>query len=373
MKLEILQENLARGLSAVGRTISSKAQLPILSNVLLSTDQGRLKFSATNLETSINFWTGAKIETKGEVTIPAKTLTELVSSLPAEKVSLEAKESNLKVTCGAYQAEFVGLPAKEFPAVPTVKQKSTLQIVGLDQAVPQVIFAAAQDESRPVLSGVLVIPKKGNLQLVATDGYRLSIKKIPGAGKDQKIAKLTKGLIIPGWALAEMIRIMGESSEETKIGLDISLDANQIIFVVNDAEIVSRLIEGDFPDFAKVIPEKTSTKIVVEKESLLRAVRMASIFARESANIIKLKMKGSKLKISANAAQVGSNVSQLEVKLEGKENQIAFNSRYLIDFLNSVDGEQISFAINNPLSPGVFRSVGDNSYLHVIMPVRVQE
>jgi len=373
MKLDILQENLAKGLIIVGRTISTRAQLPILSNVLLATDQGRLRFSATNLETGINFWAGAKIIEKGEITVPAKTLAEFVTSLPAEKVSLETKENSLKISCGAYQADLVGLSSKEFPAIPSAKQKPSLTVSDLAAAVPQVAFAAAQDESRPVLAGVLVSFTDQGLQLVATDGYRLSVKKINGIKNSFKETKLPKNLIIPGWALTEVVRIIGGGEEVKPVGLEISLDANQIIFVMDEAEVISRLIEGEFPDFAKVIPPATVTKIILEKESFLRAVRMAAIFARESANIVKFKIAKNKLTVSANAAQVGENISELEAVLTGKENQIAFNSRYLIEFLNNTPGEQISLEMNDRLSPGIFKAVGDDSYLHIIMPVRVQE
>lgn len=373
MKLEILQENLAKSLSIVSRIISSRAQLPILNNVLLSTDRGRLKISATNLETGINFWIGAKIEKEGIVSIPAKVLTEFVSSLPPEKVQLESKQDGLKITCGSYQAEFVGLPASEFPPIPFLKEKPTLIINHLIEAIPQVVFAAAQDESRPVLAGVFLKIIGQELILAATDGYRLSKKKIVGFKEMEKIKELEKGLIIPNWALSEVARIAGEKEEEKKLGLNISPQSKQIIFAIDEAEIISQLIEGEFPEFEKVIPDKTETKLIIEKEALLRAVRIASIFARESANIIKFEIQNEKLEISANTAQVGSNVSEIEVKTEGKKNRIAFNSRYLLDFLNSVDSEQISFEMSTSLNPGVFKTVGDKTLLHIIMPVRIQE
>ncbi len=373
MKLEVLQENLAKSLSIVSRVISSRVELPILNNILLTTDKGRLKLSATNLETGINFWIGAKIEEKGTVSIPAKILTEFVSSLPPEKVQLKTKENSLEIICGSYQADFVGLPPGEFPPIPTLKEKPILTVGSLIEAVPQVVFAAAQDEGRPVLTGVLLKLLEKELILVATDGYRLSKKKIIGIKDIKEVKELKKGLIIPNRVLSEVARIVGEKEEKRKIGLNISSESNQIIFSTDEAEVVSRLIEGKFPEFEKVIPEKTRTKVTIEKEILLRAARMASIFARESANIVKFEIRNSKLEISANAAQVGSNVSEIEVKIEGEENKIAFNSRYLLDFLNSVDVEQITFEMASPLSPGVFKLIGDDSFLHIIMPVRVQE
>ena len=375
MKLSVLQENLTKALSITSRSVSTRAQLPILNNILLTTDSSRLKLSATNLETGINYWIGAKIEKKGMVSIPAKVLTEFVATLPSERIELEAKGNNLNLTCGLYQANFVGLPASEFPSVPTLKNKKiiTFNFNDLYKAISQVAFAAAQDESRPVLAGILVVIKNKNLILVATDGYRLSVKKIVGFKELKEAKKLEKGLIIPARTLMEVARIIGEQEQEKKIGLTVSSDSNQVIFSTPEAEIVSRLIEGDFPEFEKVIPNKSETKVIVETETLIKAAKMASIFARESANIVRVEIRNSSLKVSANTAQVGSNVSEIRVKTEGKKNKIAFNSRYLLDFLNSIETEQISFQMSSPLNPGVFKPVGDNSFLHIIMPVRVQE
>ena len=375
MKLSILQENLAKGLSIVSHSVAAKAQLPVLGNILLTTDKGRLKLSATNLETGINYWVGAKIEKEGTLSIPAKFLTEFVSSLPSEKVELEVKENSLFISCGGYKANFVGLPSSEFPPVPTLKDKETIVFSSgnLTKAISQVAFAAAQDEGRPQLTGVLLMIKTDDLLMVATDGYRLSLKKLPGIKGIKEVKEFKKGLIIPSRTLVEIGRVTNEKEQANEVGLAITPDSNQLIFSTNEAEVVSRLIEGSFPDFEKIIPEKSKTKIICETETIIRAVRIASIFARESANIIKWKIDNGKLRISANATQVGENVSEIEAKVDGAENKIAFNSRYLLDFLNSVETEQIAFEMTNPLNPGVFKPVGDQSYLHIIMPVRVQE
>jgi DNA polymerase-3 subunit beta len=318
---------------------------------------------------------GAKIEKEGTLSVPAKFLTEFVSSLPPEKIELEVQGNSLFISSGGYKANFVGLSSSEFPPVPTLKDKETIVFSSGDlaRAISQVTFAAAQDEGRPQLTGVLLIIKADDLLMVATDGYRLSLKKLAGIKGIKDIKEFKKGLIIPSRTLIEIGRIINEREQSSEVGLAITPDSNQIIFSTNEAEIVSRLIEGAFPDFEKIIPEKGKTKIICETETLIRAVRMASIFARESANIIKLKTQNSKLKISANATQVGENTSEIEAKSEGEENKIAFNSRYLLDFLNSVETEQVAFEMTNPLNPGVFKPVGDQSFLHIIMPVRVQE
>jgi DNA polymerase-3 subunit beta len=373
MRVLTLQENLNKGLFLVSRLVSSKSQLPVLSNILITTDKGRLKLSATNLETGINYWIGAKIEKEGAISVPAKTLTEFISLLPPEKIQLEVKENNLRIVSGSYSASLVGLPASEFPVVPSLKEEKTFSFSSEDllKGISQTIFAASQDEGRPILTGVFFQLKGEDLVLVATDGYRLSFRRMRASKSLKEVKEFQKGLIIPAKVLAEVEKIISNSQQKEKIGLAIT--SNQIIFVTPEAEIVSRLIEGNFPEFEKIIPEKWTTKIVLEKESFLRAVRTASIFARESANIVKFKIQKSKFQISANAPQVGDNLIELETKQEGEENSIAFNSRFILDFLNSTEANEISFEMTTSLNPGIFRPVGDSSYFHIIMPVRVQE
>ena len=373
MKLTVLQENLTKALSIASRSVATRAQLPVLSNVLLSTEKGRLKLSATNLEIGISYWVGAKIEKQGAISVPARVLTEFVSSLPAEKVEIVSKDNNLKLICGSCQANFVGLTASEFPTIPAFKGKTKVAFNSQELAttINQIAFAAAQDESNPVLAGVLLMVKDNSLFLVATDGYRLSLKKIKGIKGITEVKELKKGLLIPAKTLIEVGRIIGE--EEKGLGLAVTSESNQVIFVTETAEIASRLIEGKFPDFEKILPEKGKTKVIMETEVFQRAVRAAAIFARESANIIRLKISSSGLEVSANTAQVGENKTQIEAKVEGKKNKIAFNSRYLLDFLNSTKSDLIEFEMTGPLNPGVFSPVGVKDYTHIIMPVRVQE
>lgn len=375
MKLSVLQENLSKGLSIASRSVASRAQLPVLSNILLTTDRGRLRLTATNLETGVNYWLGAKIGKEGTLSVPAKIFTEFVASLPPEKITLAAQENSLKVSCGSCQASFVGLNASEFPAVPTLKGRPgiTFDSYDLAGALSQVAFAAAQDEGNPVLTGVLFLIKDDQLLLVATDGYRLSLKKVKGLKGISKIKEFKKGLLIPAKTLLEVGRIIGEGDQEKKLGLAIAPKSNQAIFVTPESEVISRLIEGEFPDFERIIPERGKTKTTVETELLRRAVKIAAIFARESANIIRFDLGKNGLTLSANTAQVGENKSQVEAKVEGEKSQIAFNSRYLLDFLNSVQADLIKFEISGPLNPGVFSPADDKTYTHIIMPVRVQE
>jgi len=374
MKVSILQENLTKGLNIISRFILPRAQLPILNNVLIKTEQGRLKLSATNLETGINLWLGVKIEKEGEICVPAKNLTEYISLIPPQKINLEVEKNFLKITSETYQANFITLSASEFPVIPTLKKKPEISLINKDLAlaISQVAFASAQDEGRPTLTGILFKFKKEKLVLVATDGFRLSIKEISGL-KSGEESKLQKDLIIPARALIEVGKMMTEGGEQNNLGLTITPENNQIIFSTPEVEIISRLIEGKFPDFEKIVPERSQTQIIIETEALLQAVRAASIFAREAANIIKFEIKGTKLEVSSNNPQMGENKITLEIKNEGEGGSIAFNSRYLLDFLNSVKSDLITFEMTTSLNPGIFKPANDKSYLHVIMPIRIQE
>ena len=375
MKLSILQENLAKGLSVVNRFIINKSQLPILNNILIKTDQGQLKLSATNLEIVINLWLGSKIEKEGEICVPAKVLTEYINSLPAEKINLAVNKNTLNINSSSYQADFITLSSSEFPIIPTLKKKPDLIFSNQDLAlaISQVCFAAGQDEARPALTGILIKIKKDGLLLVATDGYRLSLKKIKEAKGLDKLSEKQKELLIPSRALIEVGKIISDSDQEEELGLSITSENNQIIFSNKNLEVISRLIEGKFPDFERIIPSKNTTKITLDTESFFQAVRTAAIFARESANIIKLDFKDNQVELSSNSPQVGENKIKLEVKMDGKGGQVAFNYRYLLEFLNSVKSDLITLEINTSLDPGVFKQVDDPSYLHIIMPIRIQE
>ena len=367
MKLSVLQENLLKGVSIVNRSSTTQAQLPVLANILLATEKGKLKLSATNLETGINFYLGAKTEEKGAITVPAKTLVELVSSLSPGKIDLETKGEALKISSHNFKAEINGINASEFPKIPSFKGQPgfTFEAKSFKEMIDQVAFAAATDEGRPVLTGVRWLSEDGKLILAATDGYRLSVKKL----KDLKVKKFKKALIIPARTLQEVSRIR----EEGEIKVLLMKEESQLIFGLEDVEVVTRLIEGDFPPFEKIIPREKKTSLVVDREEMLKAVKIAAIFARETANIIKFSISKSQFSVSANAPQVGSNESLVEAKMEGKENKIAFNFRYLLDFLNSITAEEIVFEMTGPLTPGVFKPKGDKTLLHIIMPVRVQE
>ncbi|MDO8551451.1 MAG: DNA polymerase III subunit beta [bacterium] len=370
MKVSVLQENLSKGLNLTARVVASKTTLPILSNVLISTEKSRLKLSATNLETGVNLWIGAKIEEEGALTIPAKVLNEFIGSLPPEKIEMISNETSLWVTSGSFKANFVGTAAGEFPQLPTFENAPVLVFKKeeLVKGLSQVAFAAAQDEGRPVLTGVL-IRNTGDLEvtLVATDGYRLSLKKIKCEEKN-----FEGDLLIPGKTLLEVARLAQEKSEDNAIRISLTPEKSQAIFALSDIEFSTRLLEGEFPDFAKIIPQSYSVKAEFDKEEFLRAVKVASIFAREQANIVKLQIESGKVIVTAETPQVGNNESEISAKTEGEKLEIAFNCRFMIDFLNTTKGEELVFEAGGPLAPGVFKVKGEDQYLHIIMPVRLQ-
>lgn len=374
MKLSLLQENLNIALSSVSRFVALKAQLPILSNILFSTDSGRLKLSATNLELGINYWLGAKISAEGSFTIPAKEITEFVSYLPTGKLDLELNpQSLLEVSSAKAQSSFTTIPAADFPVLPSLNDQTSLEI-DLDvfsDTISQVAFAAATDDSRPVLTAVLCRFAPDSLSLVATDGFRLSLKEI----KLVNPLVLPKGqenliFLIPSRSLLEVAKL-AKSTKKLKFGL--SSDAHQLIFVLEDLELVSRLIEGDYPDYQRIIPETFATKIHLDKNEFSQAIKIASVFARESANVVKLSVKNSSVDVSANATQIGQNKATIDARVEGEPLEIAFNYKFISDFLAACKGNEVVIELNEPLTPGLFHDEADPHFTHIIMPVRIQD
>jgi len=373
MKLEVLQENLNKGLSVASRFVASRPQLPILANILfLAEKNNRLRLTATNLEMGIQYQLGAKVEEEGQLTVPAKELTEFISYLSAGKLVLESKKkTQLEVGSQSGRAVFSGMNAAEFPKFPVADEGkiASLPVKSLAEAVSCCSFAAAGDDSRPVLAAVYWQFTANGYRMVATDGYRLSMKDISGVK-----LKLGNGkdvfFLIPARSLTEVTRLV--NLEETiKVGL--TKDGNQVIFLLPDWQLSSRLIEGEFPDYQKIIPQETKTKISLEKEELHQAVKIASVFARESANIVKFVLKKDQMVITANAPSMGENKTEINAKIKGPELSIAFNYRFILDFLNAVpdEEEEVVLEFNDALSPGVFKIGSDPSWLHIIMPVRI--
>ena len=364
-----MQENLARGLSVVSRAVSSRSTLPVLANVLLKTEDAGLKLTATNLEIGITYWVPGKIESDGATTVPAKLLTDLVNSLPAgDKIDLElGPGESLHLKSGRFETHIKGIDAEEFPAIQTAGDRPTTRVAQniLRRALTETAFAAASDEARPILTGVLARFEGDQLTLAAADNYRIAVKTIPILD-----AVPETSVVIPARALNELARVLADVDDPVDIVL--AGGRNQVLFHLDGIDLVSRLIDGQFPNYQQVVPKEHATRAVLDREELLKAVRPAALIAHESANIVKLQISAdgeSGITVSANA-EVGDHVGQVEAAVEGDGTTIAFNARYLADVLTNVDAEQFALELNGPLSPGVFKPIGDDRYVHVVMPVR---
>jgi DNA polymerase-3 subunit beta len=369
VKLSVMQENLARGLSVVSRAVSSRSSLPVLANVLLKTEDAGLKLTATNLEIGITYWVPGKIESDGATTVPARLLTDLVSSLPpGDRVDLELQPGDtLHLKSGRFETNIKGIDAEEFPAIQAAGERPTTRIAQnvLRRALAEVTFAAASDEARPILTGVLARFEGDQLTLAAADNYRIAVRTIPVLD-----AVPETSVVIPARALNELARVLADVDDPVEVVL--AGARNQVLFHLEGVDLVSRLIDGQFPNYQQVLPQSHNTRAVLDREELLRAVRPAALIAHESANIVKLQIGGNGdpgVTVSANA-EVGDHVGAVEAAVEGDGTTIAFNARYLADVLTNVDADQFALELNGPLSPGVFKPVGDDQYVHVVMPVR---
>ncbi len=376
MKVSCLQENLAKGLSIVGRAVASRSTLPVLSNVMLATDNGRLKLSATNLEIGINCWVGAKVEEEGATTVPARLLTDFVNSLPPERIDMElsVRTQTLNTRCARFEANIKGIDAQEFPVIPTAddgERVIRLEPEALRQMIDQVVFAAATDESRPILTGVLTHFEGNRLTMAAADGFRLSVRSAPLSQPTDELIDV----IIPARSLAELARI--SSDQEDLVEVVITPARNQILFHLRDVDLVSQLIEGRFPDYRQIIPTSSTTRTVLDTSGFLKAVRVSHLFARDSANIVRVEiapgdeLMPGHLTLAATSAELGDNVGQLDAAVEGAPIEIAFNAKYLIEVLSVIDAAQVALETTASSSPGVLRPVGDDDFLHVIMPMHL--
>ena len=378
MKLSCLQENLSKGLAVVSRAVATRSTLPVTQNVLISTDQSRLKLSATNLEIAITTWIGASIEDEGAITLPARILTEFVNTLEGDKIDFSLPEGNgiLNISSGRSKATINGIDAEEFPPIPTVLDgiRAVVNAGVLKKAISRVAFAAATEESRPVLTGVELKIEGNDFSLAAADGFRLAVQK-------DKLTEPIDGnieVIIPARTMNELNRLVSDDSEEIEVVM--TPTRGQILFRSGDIEIVSQLLQGNFPNYQQLLPEEHSTRSIFDTNALQRAVRSASIFARDCSNIVRMQLvppteddDNGKALISARSEEVGDNEDVVDAEsLEGEESKIAFNSRYLMDVLAVLDKGNVVLETTTASSPGVFKPVEDDGYTHVVMPMFVQ-
>ncbi len=376
MRLTCLQENLNRGLSVVGRAVATRPTLPITNNVFLATDQSRLKLAATNLEMAITCWIGAKVEEEGAITVPARLITEFINSLPSDKVgiNLPPQSKTLELKCARFEARISGVDAKDFPPIPRIEEGVTtkVEVEDLRRGITQVVFAAATEESRPVLTGVDADFDGDLVTLAAADGFRLAVYKLSLA---TPVSQKTK-VIIPARTLAELSRLM--TDHEGPVEMTVNPNKSQALFRLKNVELVSQLVQGTFPNYAQLIPKSYNTRVVVDVAEFLRATKTASIFARDGSGIVRLmivpggELTPGKMIVSARSEEIGDDVGEIDAIVDGEEAKIAFNGKYLTDVLSVLREPQVALETTNPSSPGVIRPVGVDNYIHVVMPMFVQ-
>lgn len=386
MKVSCLQENLAKGLSIVGRAVAARSTLPVLGNILIATDNGRLKLAATNLEIGITHWIGAKVENEGAITVPARQLTDYVNSLPPDRIDIELnpRTQTLHLKCARYDGNIKGVDASEFPIIPTVGDETKIVVEPdvLREMIEQAAFSAATDDSRPVLTGIFAKfdksadPAKGNsMTFAAADGFRLSVRNaVLTSTLDAPIT-----VIIPARALIEVSRITGDQEEPVQIA--VTENRSQIMFHLANTDVVSQLLDGNFPDYNQILPKAFTTRTVVNTNDLHNAVRAAAVFARDASNIVRLniqpasgptnEMGAGKVVVAATSAETGDNVGEIDAQVNGDPVEIAFNARFLGDVLNVLHAPQVMLETNSPASPGVIKPVGRDDFTHVIMPMHI--
>ena len=359
--------------------MSNKPGLPILANVLVETEGSKLKMTATDLELGVHSWIGAEVKAEGRITIPARTFSEFINSLPSEAVSLDLDSQVLKVTTVNNSAQFNTLPPDDFPAVPNIDDGTLLMEISpddLQRAIDRVAFAAATDDSRPVLTGIKIEAEGTTVTLVAVDGFRLSRQII----ELDKASKEKMDLLVPAKSMQELARIIGDSSDDGEkkkknmVEVYVLKDKNQVAFRYKEVDLLSRLIDGQFPEYKTIIPTGYQIKAELPSVDVQNAVRIVNIFARSTIGnkaIMEFDPDKKAVKVSASLAEVGENESSFDAKIDGDKLRIGFSGKFLTDMLSSMSGDTIIFEGSNPTAPGVFRSKGDDNYLHIIMPMRI--
>jgi DNA polymerase-3 subunit beta len=374
MQLNCLQENLSHGLGVVQRAVATRTTLPITQHVLLSSDGGRLKMSATNLEIAISTWIGAEIQEEGAITVPARLLTDFVNSLSKQTLSVTSTTpgKGIHLKGDRVDATINGADAAEFPPIPSVEDGIATRVDSkvIREAIHQVVLAAAVEDSRPVLTGVNVELEGTSLTLAAADGFRLAVHK--SSVLDAVPEKLS--VIVPARTLQEVERLI---EGDDPIEIVVTPQRSQILFRLKNVEIVSQLIQGTFPNYSQLVPQEHTTRVIVDLGELQRATRTASIFAKDGSGIIRIQMSpGAKgagtVTISSRAEELGDNTGEIEAQVEGEEGQIAFNSRYLSDVLAVLGKDKVAMEMTTSSSPGVIKPVDTDNYIHVVMPMFVQ-
>ena len=379
MRISVLQENLAKGLSIVGRAVASRSTLPVLNNILLETDNSQLKLSAMDMEIAINCWVGAMIEDEGQITVPARLLSDFVNSLPKDRIDMElqTRTQTLHARCSHYEANIKGIDAAEFPIIPTYQgdlDAPNVEVAPdkLRSMIDQVALAASKDDSRPTFTGVFTRLDGDRLTMAATDGFRLAVRSTileePGA--------VALGVIIPARALSELSRIISAVDMGSDDGVEVIFTEarNQVMFHLPGVDLVSQLIEANFPNYKKIIPNSYNTRAILDTGEFLNAIKVAYLFARDSAGSVKVTLEPGdpgKVVLVATSAELGDNVTEIDAMIEGEAITATFNAKYMSDVLAVINTPQVAFEAISATRPGVFRPVGagEEEYVHVIMPM----
>ncbi len=362
MKLQVTQENLNRALNSVARVANSRGTLPVLANVLIKTSNNRLSLSATNLDIAITHFIGAKVTEEGSITVPARLMQDFVGSLPEGVINLDLQETKLNVSTKQYQSVVNGIAADDFPVMPAISTGKKWVVDGgaFKKGLQQVVFAASADETRPVLTGVLLQTIDGKLCMAATDSYRLAEKDL-GANKDDI------QLLVPASAMQDLLRVLGDDNDK----VNITHDEQQVLFQVGDIELVTRLVDGKYPDYKKLIPSKFATEARLQKADLTSVTKVSSLFARETAGSVTIEVdeKAGQLSIRSVASQIGENTATAPAKAKGN-GSITLNSRYLLDALGALSGDEVVFGFNGKLEPTLLHDPANPDYKHIIMPLK---
>lgn len=369
MHLKILQQDLIGPLQSVSRSVGVRASLPVLGNILMETGNGKLKLSATNLEVGVIKSVNANILEDGGITIPSKTLNEVISSLTGSEIELQTKGEILNIRSGKFKADLNAISASEFPAIPEAKD-SQVEIPKevFKENIPQISFASAIDEGRPVLTGILTEIKDAKFEVVATDGFRLAHKTYG----QESLKGINFKALIPRRTLDELVRLIGEETEVfEKIGLTTTDNQNQVIFKIGSTILSSRLIEGNFPSWEKIIPEKFLSRATIDKEDLVKSLKLASVFAKGEANVIKLKISGSGIGLSSETKELGRQDTEVEAQIKGEDLDVAFNSKYLLDAVINCPGEKIVIEFSGSLSAARVSPEDAQGLEYIVMPVRI--
>jgi DNA polymerase III subunit beta len=374
MKVSVSQQQLAHGLGIVSRAVSSHSTLPVLANILVATDEGRLRLSATNLELGISCWIGAQIEEEGAVTVPARTFNDLIGTMPSDgvKLTLDERTQTLNVICGTSNTDIKGIDAQEFPPmpVPNLEVGIELNVADFKEMIQQVAFAASADDARPVLQGVSMTVEGSEITLAATDGFRISVRR----AKLSSPVSQPMTAIIPARALNELARVASDGKQT--VHMVVPDGRGQVLFHLDDVELVSQLIDGNFPDYRAIMPQSFKTTTIVSSAAFLKACKQAEIIAREGNNVVRLSISAGEdgpgmVEISAQSEETGSSEVVVDATVTGTDLIVAFNVRYLRELLDVVKGASVALETNASNTPGMLRPVGNEDFKHVIMPMHL--